>query len=291
MKPEALSAGAGLRTAHYPELLERKSKTIQWFEVISENFMTSKGRPRWILETIRKDFPLAFHGVSLSIGALEPLDTNYLSLLRELANDFEPFVVSDHFCWTGLQNNNTHNLLPLPLTQRNLSHLVPRIQFVQEFLGRSLVLENASAYMAYQEDEIPEWEFIGEVCRRTGCRILLDINNLYVTSRNFGRDPDEVLRQVSQNLPAQAIAQIHLAGHTDLGTHLFDTHARAVQDPVWELYERWLTEGHIVPAMIEWDDEVPALEVLEAEVNKIRQLQERQALSSLSQGHQGTILL
>ncbi len=258
--------GAGLRPPHYPTLLQRPSPSIEWFEIITENYLTTKGRPRWILEQIRKDYPLAFHGVSLSIGSPDPLDFCYLQLLKNLIDDFAPMLVSDHFCWTGLQSNNTHNLLPLPLSRKTIESLIPRIQTVQEFIGRPILLENASAYMQLQDDEIPEWEFIKEVSDRSGCGLLLDLNNLYVTSRNFDLNPQQVLSMV----PTHRVQQIHLAGHTDMGAYLFDTHSKPVQDPVWDLYEQWLQGQRLVPTMIEWDDEIPSLETLELEVNKIK---------------------
>lgn len=258
--------GAGLRSPHYPALLQHKSASIDWFEIITENFLTTKGRPRWILENIRKDYPVAFHGVSLSIGSPDPLDLKYLQLLKNLITDFEPMIISDHFCWTGVQNNNTHNLLPLPLSKKTLENVVSRVQKVQEVIGRPIILENASVYMQLQDDEISEWEFINEVCNKSGCGILLDINNLYVTSKNFDLDPHLILSMV----PTDQVQQIHLAGHTDMGSYLFDTHSKAIQDPVWELYEQWLLRQRIVPTMIEWDDEIPPLETLELEVNKIK---------------------
>lgn len=258
--------GAGLRPKHYPSLLEKKSTVIDWFEIISENFMTTKGRPRWILEQIRKDYPLAFHGVSLSIAGPEPINFDYLRKLKTLIEDFDPFLVSDHFCWTGTHSANTHNLLPFPLNKKMLDHIVPRINLVQDFLGQTILLENASAYMQFEGDEMSEWSFITEVCNKTDCHLLLDINNLYVSNTNFGQDPHEALLQV----PHKRVKQIHLAGHSDMGAYLFDTHSQAVQEPVWQLYRSWLQLRKNVPTMIEWDDQIPPLEVLEAEVNKIK---------------------
>jgi uncharacterized protein (UPF0276 family) len=273
LKTKSIGPGAGLRPPHYPDLLARPSTSIEWFEIITENFLTTQGRPRWVLEKIRADYPVAFHGVSLSIGSPEALNWDYLKLLKNLIADFSPFIVSDHFCWTGLQNNNTHNLLPLPLNQKTIDHLVPRILSIQDFLGRAIALENASAYMQCTHDEIPEWVFIEEICRQSGCGILLDINNLFVTSQNFGLNPEKVLQQV----PAHFVRQVHLAGHTDMGTYLFDTHSCSVQAPVWDLYQQWLMQGFSVPTMIEWDDQIPEFLVLEAEVAKIGKLQTQMA--------------
>lgn len=269
--------GAGLRPAHYQELLSRKSQSIKWFEVITENFLSTKGRPRWILEKIGEDYPLAFHGVSLSIGSPDPLDQEYLRLFKNLIKDFSPFLVSDHFCWTGLRSHNTHNLLPLSLNRKNLEYLIHRINAVQDFLGQQMLFENASAYMELTDDDIPEWEFIGEICQRSGCGLLLDINNLYVTATNFGREPSAELRKV----PGFAVKQIHLAGYTDMGQYLFDTHSKAVQAPVWNLFDQFLSGGFCVPTMIEWDDEIPPLKRLEAEVDEIRKHQDQvQGLNS-----------
>lgn len=272
--------GAGLRSVHYPDLLKRKSTTIEWFEAITENFLASQGRPRWMLEHVRRDYPLAFHGVSLSIGSPGPLDLNYLELLKNLINDFEPFLVSDHFCWTGLHGNNTHNLLPLALNKKTISDIIPKIHQIQDFLGCSMLFENASAYMKTSSDDMPEWEFITEVCRRTGCKLLLDINNIYVTSINFGKNPSTELAKV----PASFVKQIHLAGHTNMGTFLFDTHSRAVQAPVWELYAEWVKNHGACPTMIEWDEDIPPFEILEQEVEKIGQFRRTMALPRTFEG-------
>lgn len=261
------SAGAGLRPIHYPDLLNYQSPSISWFEVITENFLATQGRPHRILEQLRNSYPVAFHGVNLSIGSTDDIDVSYLNLLKNLIQKYEPFIVSDHFCWTGAHGITTHNLLPLPLNKKSLESMIPRIQFVQEFLQRSLIFENASAYMQRTDDEIPEWEFISEVCRRTGCGILLDINNIYVTGMNFGLDPKALLSQV----PVQSVKQIHLAGHTDLGKYLFDTHSTAIPKPVWHLFDQWLSYNKGVPTMIEWDENIPPLPILEAEVEKIKQ--------------------
>ena len=261
-----INAGAGLRSIHYPELLNRKTTSIDWFEIITENFLTSKGRPRWILEKIRSDYPIAFHGVSLSIGSQDNLNVSYLTLLKNLIAEIDPFIVSDHFCWTGFQNNNSHNLLPLPLNSQSLESIISRIQQVQDFLGRKIIFENASLYLQSTKDTISEWDFISEVCQRSGCGLLLDLNNIYVSSLNFNIDPIKILSKI----PVASVAQIHLAGHTNCGTYLFDTHSKPVQESVWKLYECWLKiQINEIPTMIEWDDEIPPLTRLEAEVQKL----------------------
>jgi uncharacterized protein (UPF0276 family) len=275
---EIFAAGAGLRPKHYPELLNRRSTIIEWFEIITENFLTTKGRPHWVLKQIRQDYPIAFHGVSLSIGSPEPLDYYYLAALKVFIKEFEPFLVSDHFCWTGLHHNNSHNLLPLPASKTNLDYLVPRIQEIQDYLGRQVLFENASAYMQMEDDEMSEWEFISEVCRRSGCGLLLDLNNLYVTCRNFNRD----LKETFNEIPVSAVKQIHLAGHTDCETYLFDTHSTTVPNPVWQLFDEWLQTKPAVPTMIEWDEDIPNLATLEKEVALISDHHSRIVRTSLS---------
>lgn len=263
---QSFSTGAGLRPIHYKDLNNYRSPIISWFEIITENFLSTRGRPHRILESLRNNYPISFHGVNLSIGSTDPIDTSYLKLLKDMIQKYEPFSVSDHFCWTGSNGFNSHNLIPLPLNKFTLDSIIPRIHFVQDYLKRPFVFENASAYMQRNDDAIPEWEFITEVCQRTGCGILLDINNLYVTSKNFNLDPHKILTQV----PIDKVKQVHLAGYIDLGTHLLDTHSKMVTDPVWKLYDQWLTFNKEVPTMIEWDDQIPTLSVLEDEVDKIK---------------------
>ena len=265
--------GAGLRSVHFPELLkrrsyDRRSSTIEWFEIITENYLTTQGRPRWILEQLRHDYPIAFHGVSLSIGSPEPLNNDYLNHLKKLILDLDPFLVSDHFCWTGLNQVNTHNLLPFPLTLNHLDLVCSKIDQIQNFLGRPMLFENASVYMSFKEDEMSEWDFISEVCKKTGCKLLLDINNIFVTSYNLNLDPYDIIKKI----PVASVAQIHLAGHTDMGHYLFDTHSNPVPDSVWKLYRFWLEQSQqfTIPTMIEWDDQIPLLEILEEEVGKIK---------------------
>jgi uncharacterized protein len=226
-----LGFGIGLRTGHYTAILEHGTRA-DWFEAISENFMVGGGRALHVLERVRNDHPLVLHGVSLSIAGSDPLDAGYLRDLRRLVDRFQPAWVSDHLCWTGIDAHNLHDLLPLPWTEELLDHLIPRIAQVQDALGRRLVLENVSSYLSFEHSTMPEWEFLAELARRADCDLLLDVNNVYVSAVNHGFDA----RAFIAGVPAERIAQIHLAGHTDHGTHLLDTHDAPVADAVWDLY-------------------------------------------------------
>lgn len=257
--------GVGLRTRHYEEIL-RDWPAMDWFEAISENYMDSGGRPVRTLEAVRAHYPVALHGVSLSIGSADPLNENYLERLRILADRIEPFIVSDHLCWTGVEGQQLHDLLPLPFTEEAICHLVPRVQEVQEKLRRPILLENVSSYVTYRHSVIPEWEFLSEVARRSGCGILLDLNNIYVNARNHGFSPESYLRGVE----SARVAQFHLAGHSDRGDFLFDTHGGQVVDPVWKIYEQALALFGPVSTLIEWDDAIPEFARLSEEAAKAR---------------------
>lgn len=266
-KTKSLGFGLGLRPNHYQHVIERKP-AIDWFEVISENFMVDGGKPRYYLDEIRKHYPLALHGVSLSIGSTDPLDRDYLRALKQLAQDIEPVWISDHLCWTSVGGVNSHDLLPLPYNEAALVHVVERVDQVQEALGRRILLENVSSYLSYTFDEMKEWEFLSEVARRADCLLLLDVNNIYVSSRNHDFDPTEYIR----NIDPDRVQQIHLAGHTDNGDHLIDTHDHDVPDPVWDLYRYCLGKIGPVSTMIERDDDIPQFESLEAELNLARSI-------------------
>lgn len=260
-----LGFGVGLRSPHFDYIL-REEPAVDWFEVISENFMDSQGRPRYVLHQIAERYPVVAHGVSLSIGSADPLDFEYLGKLKILADEIGARWVSDHLCWTGVLGRNTHDLLPVPLDEETLGHVVDRIRTVQEFLERPLVLENPSTYVNFAADTLPEWEFLTRMAEEADCGLLLDVNNVYVSSVNHGFDPVEYIESV----PAERIVQFHLAGHTDCGTHLVDTHDGEVIERVWELYRRaWRrTEG--VSTLLEWDANIPTFPVLHAEVLKAR---------------------
>lgn len=259
-----LGFGIGLRTGHFASLLEHGTRA-DWLEAISENFMIGGGRPLHVLERVRRDKPVVLHGVSLSIGGTDPLDEGYLRALRALADRVEPAWISDHLCWTGHDAHQLHELLPLPWTAELLDHLAPRIARVQDVLGRRLVLENVSTYLAF-EGEMAEWEFLGELARRADCDLLLDVNNVWVSAHNHGFDP----RRYVDAVPAERVAQIHLAGHSDHGTHLLDSHDAPVADGVWDLYRHAVARLGPVSTLVEWDGDVPPLDVVEEQALRAR---------------------
>jgi len=262
-----LGHGIGLRTKHFPELLEQ-GRRADWFEVITENFLHVGGRPRAVLEAVRVDRPVVLHGVSLSIGSVDPLNEEYLRDVRELADAVEPAWVSDHLCWGTFGRHNAHDLLPMPFTEEALSHVVSRVVEVQERLGRRILLENVSSYLSYAASTISEWDFLAEVARRADCLILLDVNNVYVSATNQGFDALTFLH----GIPQDRVAQMHLAGHQDLGTHLLDTHDAPVPDPVWALYRDAVRRFGRVSTLVEWDDRIPPLDEVLAEAEKARSL-------------------
>lgn len=260
--------GAGLRHEHFSYLMEKPQTKIEWFEAITENFINTRGRPFEVLMEVRKDYPVSLHGVSLSIGVAEELDQSYLKKLKELIEIVDPLLVSDHLCWTGFAKNNLHNLLPLPYTKETLNFLIPRIQRVQEFLGREIALENLSAYVESSESTYTEWDFLREVSKQSGCKILLDINNIYVNSQNYGFDPKVYLDAI----PDEAVAEIHLAGFSEMEDFLFDTHSTHAHPEVWKLYEHKTKTCKKAPTLFEWDEDIPDFAVLEAEVEKARNI-------------------
>ena len=228
--------------------------------------MDTAGRPIQILEEIRTHYPVGLHGVSLSIGSADPLSSQYLERLKILVDRVDPAIVSDHLCWTGVDGENLHDLLPLPFTKETIDHIVPRVQYVQEKIGRRILLENISTYISFKHSEMPEWQFLAEVARRSGCGILLDLNNIYVNSVNHRFSPDEYLEAI----PADLVGQFHLAGHTDRGTFLFDTHSSETPDPVWAIYRKALERFGPVSTLIEWDENIPEFSKLTEEAAKAR---------------------
>jgi len=256
--------GVGLRPTHYPFLEPRPQTTVTWFEAISENYMDTKGRPLDMLELIREDYPVALHGVSLSIASAEGLRPNYLHNLRALVERIDPFIVSDHLCWTGFHQQNLHDLLPIPFTDEALNLIVDHVDHVQTFLRRPILLENVSTYLRLPCGDYTEWEFLQAVADRSGCQILLDINNLYVNAWNHQFDPYRFL----EGIPTHVIGQVHLAGYTDMGTHLFDTHSKPVYPEVWELFSSLIPRIPEVPVLIEWDEDIPEFPQLEEEALK-----------------------
>jgi len=257
--------GLGLRTVHYEEIATTRP-ALGWFEILTENYLVEGGRPLEWLERIRADYPVAMHGVSLSIGSTDPLDPGYLRRLKALAKRVQPLWISDHLCWTGIAGKNLHDLLPLPYTEEALQHVVARVDAVQEVLGRRILLENVSSYVGYRESTLTEWEFLSEIARRADCLILLDVNNIYVSARNHGFDPEAYLSGV----PPERVQQIHLAGHSDCGDVIIDTHDAPVIDPVWDLYGRAIRRLGPVATMIERDDHIPPLAQLLFELERAR---------------------
>jgi uncharacterized protein (UPF0276 family) len=270
--PTLSGFGLGLRPAHYDAVLGEKH-AIDWLEVITENYLGLGGKPLDYLERVRARFPLVMHGVSLSIGSTDPLDAEYLNSVRALSRRIEPAWISDHLCWTGVDGKNLHDLLPLPYTEEALSTVVARVGQVQDLLGRQLLLENVSSYLTFQESDMSEWEFLREVAERADCAILLDINNIYVSSVNHGFDAKTYLHAI----PKSRVRQFHLAGHSDLGGHLIDTHDQAIVAPVWDLYRDAVEHFGDVPTMIERDDNIPPLSDLVAELDTARELSLRHA--------------
>ena len=260
-----LGFGLGLRTCHYAALAEG-GRGVDWLEVISENYMVPGGRPLDWLERLRADYPMAMHGVSLSIGGTDPLDPAYLRDLRALAQRIEPAWVSDHLCWTGVDGENLHDLMPLPYTEEALAHVTARVQRVQDALGRRILLENVSSYVSFADSVMSEWEFLSAVARSADCLLLLDVNNVYVSSFNHGFDPLEFIRGV----PVDRVQQFHLAGHEHCGTHIVDTHDAALIDPVWSLYRAAVQRFGAVSTMIERDDDIPGLPELVGELDQAR---------------------
>lgn len=265
-----LGCGVGLRTQHYARVTEEWPK-MDWFEAVTENFMDSGGRPIRVLEEVRAHYPVALHGVSLSVGSADPLDCRYLERLKALADRIDPAIVSDHLCWTGVEGENLHDLLPLPFTEEAVEYLAARIRQVQDAIGRRILVENVSTYVTYKHSTLPEWEFLTAVARRADCGILLDLNNVYVNSKNHGFDPADYVRGV----PGELVGQFHLAGHTDMGDFLFDTHSAEIVSPVWDLYREALRLYGQVTTLIEWDEAVPEFGRLAAEADKAREIYKR----------------
>ena len=258
-----LGLGLGLRSQHFEHIL-KESPEVDWFEVISENFMDSHGRPRHILKQIAEKYPVVMHGVSMSIGSTDPLNFDYLKSLKILADEVQPAWVSDHLCWTGVLTTNSHDLLPLPLNDESLKHVCDRINQVQDYLERPLIIENPSTYAAFKNSTIPEWEFIKIMTEETGCGLLLDVNNVYVSAFNNDFDPVEYIN----GLPHDKIVQMHLAGHQNCGNYIIDTHDREVTNEVWKLFQLAYQLSSEASILLEWDGNIPAFDVYHAELLK-----------------------
>ena len=266
-KPPYLGFGLGLRPQHYAEILDGRP-TVDWFEVISENYMVPGGQPLKMLDKIRARYPIVMHGVSLSIASTTPFDDSYLSGLKALADRVEPKFVSDHLCWTGVHGINLHDLLPIPYTREALDHVVARIQYVQDYMKRPIAIENVSTYVQFGHSEMPEWDFIAEMARRTGCWLIFDVNNVFVSAFNHEYDPYEFIN----GIPADRVVQFHLAGHEHNMTHIIDTHDALVPEEVWELYRAAVKRFGKVSTIIERDDNIPPLAELVAELDVARRI-------------------
>ncbi len=263
-----LGCGVGLRTKHYAHVLEH-CPAVDWFEIISENFMVPGGKPLHVLDQVRSRYPIAMHGVSLSIGSTDPLNLDYLRGLKELARRVQPAWVSDHLCWTGVGGKNAHDLLPLPYTEETIAHVAERVKRVQDFLERPILIENVSSYLSYQDSIFAEWECLAEIALRADCYLLLDVNNVYVSAFNHRFDAVEYLRAI----PVERVVQFHLAGHTDNGNHLLDTHDHPIVDPVWRLYAEAVRRFGSLSTLIERDEHIPEFPEVAAEAEHARQIQ------------------
>jgi uncharacterized protein (UPF0276 family) len=264
-----LGYGLGLRKEHYETIL-RERPAVDWFEILSENYMVAGGKPLYYLDRIREQYPLVMHGVSLSIGGTDPLNQDYLLRLKALANRVEPAWISDHLCWTGVNGTNLHDLMPLPYTQETIRHVAERVSVVQDYLGRQILLENVSSYVAFRESQMTEWEFLREIAESADCLILLDVNNIYVSAFNHNFDPYDYL----SGIPVERVCQFHLAGHTCEQDLIIDTHDHPIVDPVWDLYAAAVRRFGYVSTMIERDDNIPPLPELLTELDQARQIAE-----------------
>tara|TARA_B110001454_G_scaffold71469_2_gene69465 strand:- start:15634 stop:16461 length:828 start_codon:yes stop_codon:yes gene_type:complete len=256
-------AGLGLRASHYQEIFETKPD-VPWFELLSDNYMAAGGLPIQRAEKVRQDYPITLHGVGMSLGSADPLNTDYLKRLKVLADRLEPHYVSDHIAWVSVDGKYTHDLLPLPYNQDMLQHLSDRIQQVQDYLGRTILIENPSSYLSFDSSDMSEADFIRQLSLSSGCELLLDVNNIYVSAMNHGFDPYQYL----ESIPQDKVKEIHLAGYEQMDGYLFDTHGHSVKPPVWDLYRAALKRFGSVPTLIEWDTDVPEFSTLLAEAKK-----------------------
>lgn len=264
-----LGIGVGLRPVHFNYILEHWP-AVDWFEILSENFMDTEGRPLYVLDQIAERYPVVMHGVAMSIGSTDPIDFDYLRKLKALAKRVNAVWLGDHVCWTGVAGRNSHDLFPVPYNEETLAFIVDRIRIVQDFLERPLIMENPSTYLTFAASSMPEEEFLARMATDAECGLLLDVNNVYVTCRNHDLDPQAYL----ETIPYDRVVQVHLAGHTDHGSHCIDSHIGPVIDPVWELYADVYRRAGGRAALLEWDAEIPAFEEVHAEALKARQFQQ-----------------
>lgn len=262
-----LGYGVGLRSPHFEAVL-RDRPAVDFFEILSENFMHVRGYPRHVLERVAERYPIVMHGVSMSIGSADPLDFDYLRALKTLADETGARWVSDHLCWTGIGGTTSHDLLPMPLSEETLDHVAARVRTVQDFLERPLVLENPSSYYRFPSDSIDEASFLAALAVEADCRLLLDVNNVYVSSVNHAFDPYAYIAKI----PRDRVVQFHLAGHTNKGTHILDTHDDHVIDPVWDLYRYAVALTGGASTLVEWDAKIPEFDVLHAEALRAQRI-------------------
>lgn len=255
--------GIGLRFSHIDQILTERP-AIPWLEVLSDNYLLEGSVQQDYLFEVAQHYPLVMHGVGMSLGSVDPLNMEYLGRLKALADRINPAWISDHLCWSSVHGMNTHDLIPLPYTQSTINHIADRIRRAQDFLGRELIIENVSSYLQYTDSVMPEWEFFSKVVEAADCGMLLDINNIYVSARNHDFTPEDYLNKI----PSERVRQLHLAGFEDRGTHLLDTHGHPISEPVWMLFEKALSKLGTIPTLIEWDNNLPELEVLLAEADK-----------------------
>lgn len=264
-----LGFGLGLRPQHFTEIIKTQPK-VDWFEIVTENYLVPGGNPHYFLDQIRQHYPIVMHGVSLSIGSSDPLDFDYLKQVKQLADKIEPQWISDHLCWTGVDGINLHDLLPLPYTEEAIAHVADRVSQVQDYLGRRILLENVSSYITYQHSVMSEWEFLTAVVEKADALILFDVNNVFVSAFNHQFDPMDYLNGV----PAERVQQFHLAGHDNQGTHIIDTHDHEIIPDVWSLYEQAIKRFGDVSTMIERDDNIPPFAELMIELEQARRIKE-----------------
>ena len=269
--PDLSWVGVGLRPTHYPHLESLPDIQPNWFEAISENYMNTEGRPLEMLLKMRSKYPVALHGVSLSIGSDTGIREDYLKKLKNLIERVDPVIISDHVCWTHAPSGNSHDLLPLPFTREAFQRTLQNIDIVQSHLGRNILLENISYYLKFKENEVDEADFLVDLCRRSGCKLLLDLNNVYVNAVNHEFNPVSFLERI----PADIVGQMHVAGPSQEKGYLFDTHSSATRDAVWKLLELVLDRGVNAPLIVEWDQDIPDFSILESEVVKARSVIDR----------------
>ncbi len=274
------TTGIGLRSEHYSFILENRPDT-PWFEILTENYMGDGGMPLYYLEKIRENYPITFHGVGMSLASMDTLDIRYMRKLKEMINRYQPLQVSDHLSWVSVKQRYAHELLPFPWNRQSLQHLSDKIAAAQDFLGQQILVENPSGYMCFEQSDMSEWDFINQLTRDTNCKLLLDVNNIYVSAFNTGFNAQQYIQSINKN----SIAEVHLAGFEDRGTHLYDTHGSCVHPEVWQLYETLISSSGPVPTLIEWDTDIPDYTTLQTEANKAQAILDQSIILNSSVDH------